>query len=121
MGSGDSLKDWNSDSISSHKTQVRSPAVQKLQLQLAQALSASSLVIYLITSFSRLLLFFKVNRIPSRKKPANFILVLGIFITASSTSITKFIEFGKGHQKSRLTEKAQRRLDMRHLSSLDVS
>ena len=28
--------------------------------------------------------------------------------TASSTSITKFIKLGKGHQKSRLTEKANR-------------
>ena len=53
MGSGDSLQDWSSDSISSHQTQVRSPAVQKLQLQLAQALIALSLLHYitLITSF----------------------------------------------------------------------
>ena len=51
MGSGDSLQDWSSDSISSHQTQVRSPAVQKLQLQLAQAPIAFSLFIYLITSF----------------------------------------------------------------------
>ena len=42
MGSADSLKDLSSDSISSHQTQ-RSPNVQKLQLQLAQALSAFSL------------------------------------------------------------------------------
>ena len=33
---------------------------------------------------------------------------LGTRLTASSTSITKFIEFGKGHQKSRLTEKASK-------------
>ena len=53
MSSEDSLQDWSSDSISSHQTQVRSPAVQKLQLQLAQALIALSLLHYitLITSF----------------------------------------------------------------------
>ena len=43
MGSGDSLQDWSSDSISSHHTQVRSPAVQVLHLQLAQAPIALSL------------------------------------------------------------------------------
>ena len=48
MSSGDSLQDWSSDSISSHQTQVRSPAVQKLQLQLAQALIALSLINYII-------------------------------------------------------------------------
>ena len=47
MSSGDSLQDWSSDSISSHQTQVRSPAVQKLQLQLAQALIALSLLHYI--------------------------------------------------------------------------
>ena len=53
MGSGDSLQDWSSDSISSHQTQVRSPAVQVVQLQLAQAPIALSLLHYitLITSF----------------------------------------------------------------------
>ena len=42
MSSGDSLQDWSSDSRSSHQTEVRSPAVQILQLQLAQAQSAFS-------------------------------------------------------------------------------
>ena len=51
MSSGDSLQDWSSDSISSHQTQVRSPAVQKLQLQLAQALIALSLINYIILLF----------------------------------------------------------------------
>ena len=55
--------------------------------------------------------FFKVNRILSRKKKPQKNLQNLHFIaehTASSTSITKFIEFGKGHQKSRLTEKASK-------------
>ena len=52
MSSGDLLQDWSSN----NQTQVRSPAVQKLQLQLAQAPSAFSLYITLhystlITSF----------------------------------------------------------------------
>ena len=54
MGSGDSLQGWSSDSISSHQTQVRSLAVQKLQLQLAQAPIAFSLH-YL---FNYIILFF---------------------------------------------------------------
>ena len=54
MSSGDSLQDWSSDSISSHQTQVRSQAVQKLQLQLAQAPIALSLH-YL---FNYIILFF---------------------------------------------------------------
>ena len=54
-------------------------------------------------------LFFKVNRILSRKKtPQNLGILLHNTQLASSTSITKFIEFGKGHQKSRLTEKASK-------------
>ena len=55
-----------------------------------------------------------MNHILSRKKnsekPAK-LASTGHFIaqhTASSTSITKFIELGKGHQKSRLTEKASK-------------
>ena len=46
---GDSLQDWSSDSISSHQTQVKSPAVQKLRLQLAQAPSASLRVLSIVT------------------------------------------------------------------------
>ena len=37
MSSRDSLQDWSSDSISSHQTQLRSPAVKKLQLAQLQA------------------------------------------------------------------------------------
>ena len=51
MSSGNSLQDWSSDSISSHQKNVRSPAVQKLQLQLAQALIALSLINYIILFF----------------------------------------------------------------------
>ena len=54
-----------------------------------------------------------MNRILSRKKKTlKNLQNLGILLhntqLASRTSITKFIEFGKGHQKSRLTEKASK-------------
>ena len=65
----------------------------------------------LITLYYHFFLFFKVNRIPSRKNLQN-LLVLGILLhntqLAVLARITKFIEFGKGHQKSRLTEKASK-------------
>ena len=51
-----------------------------------------------------------VNRILSRNKLLKNLQNLRILLhnTASSTSITKLIEFGKGHHKSRLTEKASK-------------
>ena len=58
MGSGDSLQDWSSDSISSHQTQVRSPAVQVLQLQLAQAPIALSLHYITLYYIKYVILFF---------------------------------------------------------------
>ena len=64
MSSGDLLQDWSSDSSSSHQTQVRKKS-SCANINIAAA--ASSGVDRL---FITLIVFFKVNHIPSRKKLA---------------------------------------------------
>ena len=63
---------------------------------------------YITLHYHYFVFFYKVNRILSRKNPEKPSIILHNTQLASSTSITKFIEFGKGHQKSRLTEKASK-------------